>query len=290
MLPRTVRSLLKPAVQLVALMLLCSCATLDIVHLRFKDGQSGELTMTVHVAKEGLPNGKIPAQLIHDIQACQFNGRLTERVDHFAVDVAMRFDDASSMAQDVDCLPTDWVHREIAMTRETGLFYNTYVATVWFELPLVLYRRGAMGPYLPERKNDNEPYRGTLVPLFPMHLTVDMPANVTGISSDRSKIDSFQFHTAMRGNRATIDLAQIKDNEDRSNKGIQLIEQLERDSATKIPNEIYRIEIRAREARYELGTIGTLMAVIGTLFGSGVLVQLVGYLRRRRSLPAEPSA
>ena len=288
--PRIVLHLFKPLIHLMAFAMLSACATLDIVHLRFKSDQSGELTMTVHVAKAFLPGGKIPAKLIKDIQACQFNGRPTERVDHFVVDVAMRFADISSMAQDVDCLPTDWVHREIVMTRETGLFYNTYVATIWFELPLVLYRRGAMQPYLPQLKDDAPQYRGTLVPLFPVHLTVDMPANVTLIAN-QSKIDSFKIDTITQGNVATIDLTSVKGNEDRARKISNLIRELEHEPTLKVPTEIYKFEIRSREAKYELGTIGTLMGVIGTLFGSGVLVQLVGYLRkRRRASSAELSA
>lgn len=261
---------------------LSSCAVLETARLKFNQDASGQLTFQVRVLKKGLRGESIPKSLIEAINACGFQGRQTNRPDEIFVDSISNFENSTVMATNLDCLPSDWSRREVALTSDKGLFYTNYITTVWLEQPAAA-RRGdsAMLAYLNDSDAGDDDMNDltSVKPLFPLRLSIDVPGRVIGIDN-LSAIPGSKASTAYAQNHASIELNWDENDKTRDARILPVIEAINAQENIEIPVDRYKFVIHSHEARFEIGTIVTL---VGALFGSGILVQLIAWLRNRRA-------
>lgn len=272
------------------LLVLGSCATLERARVAFKPKGEGEITFLVRADTKGLPSERIPDSLIAEVSECGFNGKQMRRGGEVLADAYFKFTDAVAMARAIDCLPLDWTKRDIAMVEETGLLYKTYTATVWLEQPSVAISsvltdhfnraRAASRGSKDEPEGDDVAEWGQSIQLLPLELSVVMPGGDLEVRQE-SKVIGATLHHTIQSNRAEI---VMKLDGDKRNAVLDpVVDALNSGEKREIPNDVYKVTITSREARFELGTLGTLASVLGLLFGSGVLVQLFKWIGERRN-------
>jgi hypothetical protein len=263
---------------LVASLFLTSCSKLEKARLRFDEDGKGQLTFTV---RHNLDNG-IPEPLFVAIQNCGFFARQSRHADGTLLDAIYEFSNSAVLGANLDCLPADWTHREVKFASEIGLLYTTYQATIWLEQKAVYQPAFSLVQrYFPaENKEDEESELQYTYddPFFPMHLDIEVPGSIVSIDSE-SDITGYRIESNFTLNQGSIELLPIENSGERTAKFDPILGKLNAGKYIEdIPVDRYKLVITSRVARYE---IGTLTAVLGALFGSGILVQIVVWVRSR---------
>jgi hypothetical protein len=272
------------AILALAALLLGSCAAeLEKTRLHFKPDGSGEIAFELTAPRHAVPAKGVPDSLIEDVQKCGFVGRPSRRGNRFIVDATEKFENATMMATNVDCLPVDWTRSDMVITRSSNLWRTRYTTTVWFEQP-VFSNSSNLSRYFSASDEDDgastDLYGHTLL-LFPLDLTIMVPEKVVRIEN-KSDLLGLASHMAMRDDVAEITLESPQDNARFWKQFDRLSDALERGENPKIPTLRYKFVVISEKNEIQLQTI---IALIGALFGTGILVPLVRWLlaRRRRA-------
>ena len=265
---------------LIVVSLVASCATLEKARLRFDADSKGELTFTVWAEKSSLKGGRVAPELLAAIQNCGFNARQNFLADTVVVDAIFEFSSVTALGTNLDCLPTDWLNREVTQTKDVGLIYTTYRITIRLEQKVAMLEcdivlHNVLG-------NPKVCTKGLYLlpqPFFPLLLTVEVPGKIVSVDN-YSEVQGSKYKTSYEDNRVEITNTYDDSEEDLNDKYEPLRELLNDGKDVDIPVYRYGFVITSREARFEIGTIAT---IVGALFGSGVLVQILVWLRSRRS-------
>lgn len=261
---------------------LSSCATLKSTQLRFNDNRSGVLTLTAEIPDDGLPDRAIPEGLVEAVRNCQFDGRLIRTKDGQILDASMKFDDSFMMSQNIGCLPTEWTRKEFDFSKQSGFLFDTWTATVWLEVPIAILGQGQLTPFMRQSQVATPEWRINPTIFLPQKLTVVMPADISLVEVEAS-IRQTKVGHSYQGNVATILLEAKSEGDEKTKEKADTIafRALRAGEQVGVPVDSYKVKIVGQRIKYGLESISPIAALVGMLFGSGIVAQLIGYLRLR---------
>lgn len=270
-----------------SLMALGACASLESVRLRLNANKSGIITLIAKThGKESLFGIKgIPPDLARDIANCGLKSTRAERSDHFRIDAILKFDDQQTLKAALDCFPLDWSKPKVTLSTSDNFWSTDYTATIWFEQPLLVVGNGRLEAYYPARGGRASQFVAPLISMVPLELEVDMPTNVTGIE-DLSDLHNANVSLSQQGNLATISV-QFEDDRHSDPAILKTSQSLADGANVPIPTDRYKFVIKASKSKFEIGSLGIILSLLGFLFGSGVGIQGFKWLRSRRTKTAE---
>jgi hypothetical protein len=292
----------RAAVACLCLPLLGSCAAqMENMRLAFADDSRGQVTFRIAESEKGI--GTITPGVIAEIENCGFAARAFRRDGRVVVDTQYDFDSQTIMNSNLDCLPTDWSRRDVSLVTAKGLLFTRYTTTVWFQQPTVIrhgnseLKKATSGSIAPVVRPKEEPVRITgrvlaadekppapawekSEPFFPLELTVRVPGEIDSVSTDGTDLAAAALRADQAvdeaTNQATVEgiakpgwtLAYRKAFD---NKLDGIVAALARGEKRAIPLYSYKVVIKSSVSNVELST---LLALLGLLFGSGLIGRL----------------
>jgi hypothetical protein len=274
------QTFIRNALIVVGALSLGACATLDSVRLRFTPDRSGIMTMQA-TTNDKFGSSKIPDGLANDIGACGIAATTAERSKNYRIDASLKFVDPQSLQASIDCFPADWSKRQIDIAVTENFWSTDYTATVWLEQPQLVRSNGAFEPYYPAKGKRVGQFVSPLMYMLPLNLAIEMPANITEIENF-SALHHGKVSSASDGNVAKIDLA--FEQEAFGDDALAKIAKLLNDGGeAKIPVQRYHFVIHAKRNKFEIGSIGWLISLFGLIFGSGIGIQVFGWVKARKA-------
>jgi hypothetical protein len=218
------------------------------------------------------------------VKTCGFEGRQSLRGDRYIIDAYYVFNDAGVMATNLDCLPLDWTKREITTTRSSNFWRTRYTTTIWLEQP-VLANTSNLKRYFDDGENSDhqdssEDEYDSPDLLFPMELKLRVPEKVVSVTDESDLMGLLSVRTATLDDTAEIIMKPVETGNDAVGKQIDALrDALNRGEERPIPSLRYKFVVISQKSELQLSTV---IALVGALFGSGALVQLIRWLMARR--------
>lgn len=264
-----------------------ACGRIDSVRMTFPSGQKpfGTITLVATAMKMAVGKKGISPSLAKEIENCGLKTSLAERADRFRLDASLAFPDGPSLTKALDCFPADWSKRSVTLSTIENFWSTDYVAIIWFEQPRLVNGNGEFEQFYPATGGRAGHFVAPLVDIFPIELSVEMPANVVAIE-DLSAIYRARTEHSEQGNIAVIKYTPNRDQ--RIDPALHALAQEAQDGAqVTIPQNRYKFVIRARKNKFEIGSLGIVLTLLSLVFGSGIGVQAFGWLRARRAANRE---
>lgn len=198
-------------------------------------------------------------QVASHMVRCKLEGRIYQRRAQMRLDLRGAFEDVEELNSILRCSAQTYEEPSVEFERHEGFFSDNYVTRL--SITQLAFRCGT----------PREPCRPGTV--FPRLITLTIPGRFVSVQNQSEMIGLNVVPRQVDGDTVQF---QISPTPDFAARNARYFAQ-HRTARTR--RDMLRLEISSNKPKYDLGTI---ISVVGMIFGSGLLLQISRWLLRRR--------